>query len=319
MKLVRGQHNLHHATIPCVATIGNFDGVHRGHQILLSRLNDIAKSLRLPSTVIIFEPQPYEYLYKDKAPARLMNLREKLKLLKNLAIDQVVCLYFNDKMANLAATDFIEEFFLAKLKVRYLLIGNDFRFGKNREGDSKLLQQYGFTVDIIENYCNDKERISSSRIRNLLAASDFVAAKVLLGRPYSISGRIVHGDKRGATLGIPTANVALRRLKSVVNGVYLVKVYGVALKPQFGVANVGTRPTIDGSYALLEFHLLNFNQDIYGKLVEVEFISKLRDEKRFTSLELLVEQIKEDIKKAKRLLNKMEGQNENCHLECQLY
>ena len=300
MKLIR--HIQSHPT-PVAATIGNFDGIHLGHQKLIGDLCKKAEELGLPSMLITFEPTPQEYFLKDNAPARITRMREKLALLKNTAIDYVVILRFDKTMADMSAEDFINLVLRRDLNVHYLLVGDDFHFGKNRLGDFALLESFAnsdnFVVENMQTQRLHDERISSSRIRIALQEGDLATVERLLGRPYSMLGRVTHGNKRGRTIDFPTANIFLKRHRSPVLGVYAVKVYGVGTEVLYGVANVGNRPTVDGTRSLLEVYLFDFNKDIYGVALQVEFCHKIRDEKRYDSFELLKQQIKQDVKAAR--------------------
>ncbi len=299
MELIRGSYNItpkHHG---CVATIGNFDGLHLGHQQVLQHLTEQAKLLNLPSLLMSFEPLALEYFLTDQAPARLMRLREKLMVLQAYAIDRVLCLKFNKHLANLSAADFVKTILVDQLGVRYLIVGDDFRFGKDRQGDFNLLKKLGahyhFQVANTETVLLNNERVGSSRVRAALKAGDFNLAQQLLGRPYTMSGHVIHGDKRGRQLGFPTANLLVNRVVAPLAGVYAVKVQGLANEAWPGVANIGRRPTVDGHKHLLEINLLNFQQTIYGKFLQVEFIQKIRDEQRFAAIDLLTQQIQQDV------------------------
>ena len=303
MQLVRGLHNLRPGHRGCVASIGNYDGVHRGHQAILKRLRERAAELQLPSCVILFEPQPREYFTPETAPARLARLRDKIELLTAEGIDRVVCLAFNRRLRELSAAQFVQQVLIDGLGVRHLEIGDDFRFGCDRAGDFEFLRQagaeYGFTVEAATTVELDGERISSTRVRQALAAGDFALAERLLGRPYSIGGRVLHGQKLGRQLGTPTANVQLKRRKAPLQGVYLVSArLGGRRVP--GVANIGVRPSVNGDgRAHLEVHLLDFSGDLYGQRMSVAFHRKLRDEQRFASLEALKAAIDADIAAAR--------------------
>ena len=279
-------------------TIGNFDGLHRGHQAVLRQLHKYAVRHRLVTTVMTFEPTAQEYFSPQTAPARLQRLREKLAMLQGLEVDQVLCLRFDRKLADLSAESFIQRILVDGLDVRYLVVGDDFRFGKDRAGDFAVLQkageQRGFEVVSTGTFLEGEDRVSSTRVRQSLAAGELDTAERLLGRPYRIIGRVVPGDRRGRMIGFPTANLALRRKVAPVRGVYVVEVYGLEHEPLPGVANVGTRPTVDGEGILLEVHLLDFAQEIYGRILHVDFLHKLRDERRFDSLDALKEQIARD-------------------------
>lgn len=303
MQLVRGLHNLRCCQRSCVATIGNFDGVHLGHQGVLARLRERAAEAGLPSCVVIFEPQPREFFAPDKAPPRISSLREKLELLREAGVDQVLCLTFNRRLRELSAEQFVHQILVEGLGVKHLEVGDDFRFGCDRAGDFNLLVEAGaregFTVESASTIALDGERISSTRVREVLAASDFAMAERLLGRPYSISGRVLHGQKLGRQLGAPTANLRLNRLRAALNGVYLVST-AVDGQRWPGVANIGTRPSVAGDgRAHLEVHLLDFAGDLYGRRLVVQFHQKLRDEQRFASLEALKSAIDADIAAAR--------------------
>lgn len=303
MELVRGLHNLRPRHRGCVATIGNFDGVHAGHQAILRRLSAHAERVGLPGCVVIFEPQPREYFSPSTAPARLTRLRDKLALLEAQGVDRVLCLAFNRRLRELSANQFIQQVLIDGLGVTHLEVGDDFRFGCDRTGDFNLLkewgQQQGFTVDSANTVAQNGERVSSTRVRQVLAEGDFALAERLLGRPFSISGRVLHGQKLGRQLGAPTANIQLKRVNAPLNGVYRVSVELDGRK-QPGVANIGTRPTVEGDgSAHLEVHLLDYEGDLYGRRLTVIFHEKLRDEQRFESLAALQAAINADIAKAR--------------------
>lgn len=308
MKFIRGIHNLNEQHRGCVLTIGNFDGVHRGHQALMSRLREEGRKRNLPVVVMVFEPQPLELFAGDKAPARLTRLREKLRYLAEAGVDKVLCVRFDRRFAALSAQSFISELLVEKLDVKYLAVGDDFRFGAGRQGDFLLLQkagvEYGFDVVSTETFCDGGKRISSTAVRQALAADDLALAQSLLGHPFSISGRVVHGDALGRTLGFPTANLPLRRSVSPVKGVYAVEVHGLTPEPIPGVANIGTRPTVKGLRQQLEVHLLDINMNLYGRHIDVVLKQKLRNEQRFASLEALKEQIAKDVVTARQFFGR---------------
>ncbi|WP_421682476.1 bifunctional riboflavin kinase/FAD synthetase [Stutzerimonas urumqiensis] len=303
MQLVRGLHNLGPRLGGCVATIGNFDGVHRGHQAILARLRERAAELGLPSCVVIFEPQPREFFSPDQAPPRLTRLREKLELLASFGVDRVLCLAFNRRLRELSAAEFVGTVLVDGLGIRHLEVGDDFRFGCDRAGDFAFLQRAGaaegFSVEAAKTIEVSGERVSSSRIREVLAAGDLATAERLLGRPYSICGRVLHGQKLGRQLQAPTANIQLKRRRPPLAGVYAVSVE-VDGRPRQGVANIGMRPTVksDGQ-AHLEAHLLDFCADLYGRRLRVVFRHKLRDERRFDSLAELKAAIEADVAAAR--------------------
>lgn len=303
MELIRGLHNLRPRHRGCVATIGNFDGVHLGHQAVIGQLAETAQALHRPTLVLLFEPQPQEFFQPRQAPPRLQRLREKLQALRRYSVDRTLCVRFDAPFAAMAPEDFIRRVLVEALGVQYLVVGDDFRFGHERRGDFAMLQaagrEYGFQVVNLHGLTIDGARVSSTRIRAALAAGDLATAEKLLGRPYRMCGRVAHGDKRGRTLGVPTANIHLHRHNTPLKGVYAVEVFGLPAEPLAGVANIGNRPTVAGTRTLLEVHLLDFDQDIYGKYVQVNFLRKLRDEQRFGSLEELTRRIRRDIAEAR--------------------
>ncbi len=302
MELIRGLQNIRSNHHGCVATIGNFDGVHLGHQAVLGQLAEKAAELCLPTVLITFEPQPMEYFIPDKVPARLTRFREKMLALQRYSVDRVCCLSFNDKLANLTAQDFIEQILVNKLGVKYLVVGDDFRFGLNRSGTFAMLveagKKYGFQVVSMHTFEIDAERVSSTRIRKALEKGNMGTAEKLLGRRYRMSGRVAHGEKLGRELGFPTANIHLHRHASPLQGIFVVEIFGLDDEPLQGVASVGTRPTVNETKALLEVFLLDFNQDIYGRHIQVSFLKKLRDEEKFDSLDELIKQIQQDVEQA---------------------
>lgn len=304
-EFIRGLHNLRAQHKGCVATIGSFDGVHLGHQAILQQLIQVARTLGLPAVAIVFEPQPHEFFAGEKAPARLMRLREKLDALWAAGVDKVLCLNFNQTLRSLSAEQFIERVLVQGLAIKHLVVGDDFRFGCDRKGDYHLLQtkgkECGFAVSDTHTLEMDGERISSTRIRQLLEAGDFVAAEKLLGKPYGVYGRVVYGKQLGRQLGVPTANVNLRRYRSPLHGVFAVTaIFAEGAKVQ-GVANIGVRPTVNNvKKPLLEVHLFNFSRTIYGEVIDVEFHKKLREEKKFNSLDELKAQLQTDIADAKK-------------------
>ena len=300
----------------CVATIGSFDGIHLGHQAILKQLRERADQLGLPSAVVIFEPQPREYFLvhaqsgqpddralPDKIPARLMRLREKVTALFAEGVDCVCCLQFNARLRGFTAQQFVQQILVNGLGVRSLIIGDDFRFGCDRSGDFAMLQragqQHGFSVQDTATVSCDGERISSTRVRRELDQGNFAGAAALLGRPYTISGVVVQGQQLGRKLGVPTANVHLYRYRAPLSGVFAVQV-SINDRLVNGVANVGVRPTVAQNIKpLLEVHLFGWDKEIYGQRIAVEFQHKIREEKKFASLELLKTAIENDIKQAR--------------------
>lgn len=313
MELIRGIHNLRARHHGCVLTIGNFDGIHRGHQALISRLKQEGERLGLPVMVVIFEPQPLEFFQAEHAPARLTRLRDKVRYFADAGVDYLLCVKFDSNFAACSAQNFIQHLLVDQLGIEFLMIGDDFRFGAQRMGDSALLkdagEHFGFTVMHSDSICEGDHRISSTAIRQALQQDNLVLAKNLLGRSYCISGRVVHGDALGRTLGFPTANLPLKRLASPVKGVYAVDVYGVVDKPLPGVANIGTRPTVAGVRQQLEVHLLDVTLDIYGQHIDVVLRKKLRDEQRFASLDELKKQIADDIATARKFFLDRDSEN----------
>ncbi len=307
MEIIRGLLNVKERQRGCVLTIGNFDGMHLGHIRLLSILKEKGCELGKTTTVILFEPQPCEYFDQANPPARLMRLREKIEGLKSQAIDYVVILPFNKTLAKQTAEDFVA-MLVSKLGPTFILVGDDFRFGYQRAGNIELLRELGsryqFVADCLPTLTVHGERASSTRIRKLLAEGELAHVEQLLGHYFSIMGRIAHGQKRGRSLGFPTANIHLQRKTIPLSGVFVVAVDGILQDQTFtGVANLGTRPTLSGhNKPLLEVHLFDFDQDIYGKRAKVIFLHKLRDEQKFADFEALQVQIKEDIRQAKKFL-----------------
>ena len=303
MELIRGLHNIRERHHGCVATIGNYDGIHLGHQAVIGQLADEAAKLGLPSVVVTFEPQPMEYFLPDKVPARLTRFREKIEALRRFAVDRVLCLEFNETLAAMEAEEFIQRILVDGLGIRYLVVGDDFRFGKDRAGNFQTLvaagERHDFQVVNMHTFAIEGERVSSTRIRQAMQQGDLQLAEQLLGRDYRMSGRVVHGEKLGRQLGYPTANIFLHRKASPLQGIFVVEVFGLDGEPLPGVASLGTRPTVNGKRVLLEVYLLDFNRDIYGKHIQVSFIHKIRDELKFDSLEALKDKIAEDVQQTR--------------------
>jgi riboflavin kinase/FMN adenylyltransferase len=294
-------------------TIGNFDGVHRGHQALLAKLCEAAGGFGLPATVLTFEPHPREFFAPASAPTRLSSLREKLELLAANKVDRVHVCRFNRNFAALAPAVFVEDVLVRGLGTRWLAVGDDFRFGAMRAGDYAMLQaashEFGFRLETLPSVLLDGQRVSSSAVRAALAAGDLQAAEKLLGRAYSISGRVVHGDKLGRQLGFATANVQLRHNRPPLTGIYAVEVYGLGGARRAGAASLGVRPTVTAAgRATLEIHLLGFDADVYGRHVRVEFRKKIRDEEKFPDLDALKAQIARDVEMVRQyFLEKKHG------------
>jgi len=300
---------------PCALTIGNFDGVHRGHQALLADVVQAARARELVPSVMTFEPHPREFFAPESAPPRVANLRDKLAALAAGAIERVFIAHFDRRFAALTAEQFIAEILVAGLATRWLIVGEDFRFGAGRAGDFALLASAGVRAGLAvvreAAVCADGERISSSSVRTALAAGDLARARNLLGHPYAISGRVLHGRKLGRTLGFPTLNLRIAHRpgmqRPAVQGIFAVRVHGLGIAssspPLAGVASVGMRPTIDDSGRwLLEVHLFDFAREVYGHLVRVEFVQRIRDELKYDTLAQLAAAIDADAARARSLL-----------------
>jgi len=297
-----------HAETPVALTIGNFDGVHLGHQAMLTHLKDTADRLGLLACVMTFEPHPREFFSPNQAPARLTSLREKLKLLTQAEVDCIHVCRFNDNFARISAEEFITRILNQELSVRWLLVGDDFRFGARRAGDFAMLQAFsaanGFTVEAMPSVNIDGRRVSSTAVRQSLAHGDLNTARKLLGRPYSISGRVTGGDKLGRQIGFPTANIQLKYNHPPLSGIFVVAVHGVLQSSPTavlsGVASLGVRPTIhENGKPILEVHLFDFNDEIYGQHLQVDFLHKLRDEEKYANIDTLIRQIEKDVAQAK--------------------
>ena len=302
MQILRGLSP--HKTQPVALTIGNFDGVHLGHQSLLNELKAAAQARSLKTAVVIFEPHPREFFTPNTAPARLSSLREKLELFERFGIDYVYVCRFNTEFAQMSAAYFIHALH-EKLRAKYVLIGDDFRFGSGRSGDfalmEKIAEQQGFAVQAVHTVKSDGVRISSTAIRAALAAGQMRRAHDYLGRPYSISGRVVHGDGVGKKLGYPTANIQMKHNRPPLSGIFVVEVHAADFGVLRGVASLGIRPTLKhDAKPVLEVHLFEFEQNIYGKTLRVEFLQKRRDEEKFPDLDALTRQIALDVEHAKK-------------------
>jgi riboflavin kinase/FMN adenylyltransferase len=306
MKLLRNINQLPDFHQGTVVAPGNFDGVHLGHQALLKLLKKKSQTLNLPLVLVLFEPQPSEFFLKDKAPVRLSSLREKIMMLIECQVDYLLCLKFNAELAQTPAEDFAENYFFKSLHAKWLLIGEDFRFGFQRLGDPSLLKRlaatWGCKVKVFNDFSQNNQRISSTKIRQALQFGDFETANALLGRYYNLCGRVNRGDGRGRQWGIPTANIHLQRQTLPLAGVFCVKVqYEDRLLN--GVANIGNRPTVDGTKTVLEVHLLDFDKSLYGVRLQVFFLHKLRDEVKFRSVDILIAQIRNDIQQTINFFN----------------
>lgn len=287
-------------------TIGSYDGLHLGHMKLLAEVIERARTLGVPAVVMSFEPTPKEYFSADSPPARLMSFREKYEALRDGGIDLLFCLRFNEAMRNTAVDTFIRRILIHGLNVKALVVGDDFRFAKNRAGSVTDLQRagaaVGFEVRQVSSVVHDNERVSSGAIRRALAGGDLRRAEALLGKPYRMSGRVIEGHKMGRQLGFPTANFNLNRKKSAVMGIFAARVSGIGEHPLDAVVSVGTRPTFAGTHTLIEAHLFDFDGDLYGKRIHVDFVQKLRDELKFDSAAALVEQMNVDAREARAIL-----------------
>jgi riboflavin kinase/FMN adenylyltransferase len=294
--------------VPCALTIGNFDGVHRGHQALLKHVVAAARARSLRSTVMTFEPHPREFFAPERAPPRVSNLRDKLAAFERSGIERTLVVHFNRRFAQLSPRAFIEDVLLAGCQMKWLLVGDDFRFGAKRAGNTALLADYAahgaFELEVMPTVSHDGERISSTAVRKALAAGDLQCASTLLDRPYAISGRVLHGRKVGRSLGFPTLNLKIDHSRPALQGIFAVHVHGVAEHPVAGVASIGSRPTLDDAGRwLLEVHLFDFADAIYGRLVSVEFVKKLRDEQKYETLDALSAAIGDDAARARNILN----------------
>ena len=303
MQIINGVHNIRAEHHGCVVTMGNFDGVHRGHQQLLRALLSVADEHGVPSTLVTFEPQPREFFAGAEVPPRLTRLREKVQLLDALGLHRLVLLPFNERTAKTPPEWITQELFHELLGARFVIIGDDFRFGRERQGDFSLVQRdgerLGYGVSNSPTYLEDGERISSTRIRKALKDGAFAEATRLLGHEYFIMGRVVYGRQLGRQLGVPTANIRLQRYKAALEGVYCVTVKGIDDREYTGIANIGVRPTVDGKEPLLEVHVFDYQGDLYNRLLSVTFKKKLRDEQAFDSIDALKTQIELDIEQAK--------------------
>lgn len=298
---MRITHGLHPAIAHASAvTVGNFDGLHFGHQTMLRQLVTAAHDRNLIPCAVTFEPHPREFFNPSNAPARLSSLRDKLESMKSMGIEHVHICHFNRTLAEMSATRFIDQILLDGLRMEYLLIGDDFRFGAQRAGDFALLQKQStardYALEAMHSVTADGLRISSTAVRDALASGRFDIAQRLLGRPYQICGRVIHGEKLGRKLGFPTANISIRHDNLPLSGVFIVQVRGLGAEPLPAVASLGLRPTVNpAARPLLEIHLLNFNDEIYGRMLRVDFLAKLRNEEKYPTLTALTQQIQRDV------------------------
>jgi riboflavin kinase / FMN adenylyltransferase len=293
-----------------VLTIGNFDGVHIGHQALLKWVISRSQQLNLPSVVVIFEPHPKELFLKHLAPKRIFTLREKIYYLKQMGIDYIFCIQFTDKIAKTSAQEFIQHILLEKLQMRFIMIGHDFHFGKDRLGNKKLLQElandFDFKLEIFDDVETQGQRISSTGVRHLISEQNLDHILFWLGRHYSIIGRVIVGQKLARQLGTPTANIAINTQRLTLSGVFCVKIKICGQNQLYsGVANIGYRPTVNGSKLFLEVHLFDWYHSLYGQFLEVSFLKKIRNEQKFANLEALRKQIEDDIVCAKLYFDKI--------------
>jgi riboflavin kinase/FMN adenylyltransferase len=289
------------------ATIGNFDGVHVGHAHILEKLVSVAKDRKLLAAVMIFEPQPLEYFSADSAPPRLSTLRKKLERFKEIGVDAVFVIPFDSEFSSLSADAFIDRYLVELLPVEWLLVGDDFRFGKGRVGDFRVLrergQERGFEVEATDSITISGVRVSSSVVREALKSGDFQKSQEFLGRSYNITARVVRGNALGRTFGFPTANLGLKNLKSPLSGIYLVRVVGDEIDERYGLASIGSRPTIELNGSIkVEIFILDFDGDLYGKKITVTVLSKLRDEKQFASVDEMITAMKMDEARARKLI-----------------
>ena len=309
MEFLRGLHNLRAQHRGCALTIGAFDGVHRGHQEMVRVLKERAQQLHLPAVVLAFEPTPREFFAKDTPPARLTRFRERYEALCYLGVDRFVCLRFDERMRGMPQERFVEEVLVDALGARHVVVGHDFRFARDHDGSVATLREFGrqrgFEVSEVPPYEVDGVRVSSSLIRQILQAGDLARAARMLGRPYRITGKVIHGDKLGRKLGYPTANMRLRRRVTPVAGVFAIRVSGGGLQDAPGVANLGTRPAVNGKELLLEVHVFDVDCDLYRCHLHIDFIARLRDELWFENMDALVAQMHRDAAHARELLEKV--------------
>jgi riboflavin kinase/FMN adenylyltransferase len=303
MILLRGSQKFTRINQPTVATIGNFDGFHLGHQEIIKLVINKSAQQKANSVLISFEPTPKEFFCGSKGPARIYPIRKKIELVREFGFDYFACLHFNQLMATMPAVDFVQKILHDSLNVKTLVVGDDFKFGHHGSGDIDLLSsmgtKLGFDVHVTSPILHEHKRVSSTLIREKLFQGEFGEVATLLSRPFEMSGRVFHGDKIGRTIGFPTANILIGRIVSPIKGVFTVSASHMDNKWQ-GVANIGTRPTVNGQRQQLEVHLFNCQQDLYGKKLDVEFHSKLRDEIKFPSFEELKHQISIDVTKAQQ-------------------
>ncbi len=307
MLIRRGLTPCRHDDRGCVVAIGNFDGLHLGHQAILAVLTERGRAAGLPAAVLTFEPHPREYFTPAQAPARLMRLRDKTEALAASGIAQLRVLRFDAALAGMDAGTFIEQVLVQAMRAKHVVIGEGFRFGRGREGDAVILRRAGmsrgFAVDEVVPHRVAGNVVSSTRVREALAAGQLGEARALLGRAFCIGGRVIPGQALGARLGFPTANIRLHRRVSPVAGIFAVRVTGAGLERQAGVASIGTRPTVGGTEWLLEVHILDFDGNLYGRRLDVEFVARLRDERKFDDLDAMTVEMRRDVDRARALLD----------------
>lgn len=307
MKLVRGLHHVSSAARGCVLTVGNYDGVHLGHRQMIETVRRRAGEMGVCSAVLVFEPSSKEFIDPEGAPPRLTRWREKYLALASLGVDRLVTLHFDERMRAMTPQAFVESIVLG-LGAKHVVVGDDFRYGSNACGTIESLRaaghSLGFGVEQVAPFVIDGVRVSSTVVRERLDRADFLGAARLLGRRYTMMGRVAHGEKLGRTLGFPTANLRVMRRKPPMWGVMAVRIHGIADRPLGGVASLGTRPTVNGQEPLLETYVFDFEGDLYGRLIEVEFVAKLRDEAKFESLDSMIVQMKIDAAQAREHLSR---------------
>ena len=310
MELVRGLQNIPTAARGGVLTVGNYDGVHLGHQQMIGAVKRRAAELGAAATVLVFEPSSKEFIDPDGAPARLTRWREKFAALQALGVDRLVTLRFDEHVRAMTPQSFVDELIVGSLGARHVVVGDDFRYGREACGTIDSLRaagrEHGFGVERMDPFILDGVRVSSTAVRERLERADYAGAARLLGRPYRMTGRVAHGTELGRTLGFPTANLRLMRRRSPTWGVSAVRVYGIEAGARQGVASLGTRPTVNGNEPLLEVHIFDFSGDLYGRLIEVEFVAKLREELKFESLDAMMVQMKVDAAQARDVLAKVD-------------
>jgi riboflavin kinase/FMN adenylyltransferase len=310
MELIRGLQNLRRSLKGSVVTIGSYDGLHVGHQALLGRLRGHAARLSRPAMMLTFEPTPREFFATGSPPTRLTSFRERFRLLERMGLDALCLLCFDERLRNMSGQEFAN-LLGQELVTPQVVVGHDFRFGRGGEATAAALSQagarMGFEVEVVQPVTVKGLRVSSTGVREALGRGDLALARELLGRPYSMIGRVVAGERLGRKLGYPTANLRLKRQRPPVEGIFAARVHGVADEALPAVASLGTRPAVGGTVPLLEAHVFDFSGDLYGREIEVEFVAKLRDERHFVTLDALVEQMNLDAGEARRILTEANG------------